>query len=320
MKIETGIYVVAEIEKRNQLVQITGIKGDDLGGVLDKNRHIEPVNVSFNQNDVVAVLGAKPKAGSAYGCIIEPYFRSTEHEGWGELHWFCRPSKEYRKRMTDALNKTLKILKKHKLDGFLPVVTEVRNPKGKLAGMYKYSGKDPVEKPDVVITRFADDTDFVNVLLHESGHGVMARLFRSVKGKAAWIKAYHSYVALTTTSEKKLKTLLVDLTKGEERPSDFRGQLEEEDRLVFDAIIAYISDYHSLTLKHLDTLVEAGEDLKDYWPTHIELTDYNYTVTEYAGKSPDELFCECFALHLTGKKLPKSLAALMDKTLRSLNK
>ncbi len=311
-----GDYIVFEDTKKFALLQITGVNDDEVYGILEKNRAYDPVNHTVSKSDIVVNLGQRPPSGNVYGCLIEPYFRS-ETIDWGDLHWHIRPSKEERQSVKAELAKCLKILTRHKLMSFLPISIEVRLPKGRHAGSYKCVYDE--DKTDVMVIRPKEGLDLRHVVLHESGHAVWNRILKSAKGKSKWIQAYHKHVQLAEIDSKIVIRLLKDLTESQERISDFRGQQEEDDAIVLDTIIDYIADYHSLTLKDLNTLTEAGESLAPYWPKHkLEISDLVPEVTEYSVKNVEEYFCECFALHLAGKKLPKAVTLLLDKTLTSL--
>jgi hypothetical protein len=56
--------------------------------------------------------------------------------------------------------------------------------------------------------------------------------------------------------------------------------------------------------------------VEDLWPEKdVDKNELNPIVSEYACKNPEELFAEAFSFSLVGKKLPKSVGKLLDKTL-----
>ena len=323
MKILKGDYAIGREGKRSFVFQITGTNEEEVWGVLEKDRCYEATNITIPRSQLVANLGAAPAIGRAYGCEVEPFFRSTVHEFWGNVHYFYKPTKEERSKFNKLLDKAEARLKKFGITKFFPLDVEMRQARGKTAGtfMYKHKGEDTRN-----VIQFFPKAEVPNdhTLFHEVGHGVLIHMFTSPKGRAKWIRAYHSAVHIAETETQKLKKLLKAVESkdhGEENLRDFQGQLEESEAETLDLVLDYISDMHSLNRKELDILLEDGDSIASMWPTKpLESSDMRSIVTEYAMRSWEEFFCESFALHLTGKKLPKSITSLMETTLTRLEK
>jgi hypothetical protein len=312
---QKGDYVIVKVgAQRPFLLEVAGMNKKEVWGTSESDRAYDPQSVTVLLTDVMVNLGSKPPAGVAYSVLVEPYTRTEVHDFFGDVHWFFKASKDDRAKVMATLTKAQKLMTKHGLKQFFPVETEVRVPKGKMVGKWIYQIKGD-ERRNKMVLRCSPLTDTLLTVLHECGHGVYHNLLTSPKGRAQWIKVYHDYVELQTIDVKEVSKLFKAVNKASSY-SDFRSSAEERELLVFDLVLAYINDVHNLRTTDVSTLMDAGESLEPYWPTSpLDMSDFKYDITEYAGKNQEEMFCECFAFHLAGKKLPKHITKLMEKTL-----
>jgi hypothetical protein len=302
---------------------VTGENDTDVHGTNEKGLpYSEDQQFDVPKKHVIAVLGTRPHFGTAYGCRVEPFFRTIEHEAWGSIHLFRKMEKEDKLLLRKALGSTHSKLKREGLTGFLPLDLEIRNAKGRYAGMYKFTGKADVRDKMLLHPKVWNDPDqpLPFLIFHEAGHGVWYRLM-SVKQKARWIAMYHSYLKISDCDPATVKTLRDDFCgQSGEHASDFRGQLDSEEVApIFDLCIDHITSYHGLSVRNIDNLIDAddGAVLKAMWPTiKVLKTDYEYPITEYAMTKPEEFFAEAFAFAMVGKLVPKRIAALMSSTLQ----
>lgn len=300
---------------------VTHTDGKNVSGIDEKGLpYVEGSDHMFEVpvKDVVAVLGKKPRFGNAYGCKIEPFLKTVEHGHWGSLHFFIRMADADKEKLKTSLNTVAKKLQRNGLSGFMPIDIEIRNPMGRWAGSYKFFPKEGERDTMKLHPKTWDQPDYL--LYHEAGHGVWFRLM-SKKAKAAWIELYHAYVKVAECNPRTVRTLKTDFCKQDtERVQDFRGQLDENDALVFDACIDHITSTHSLSVDHLNTLILSGRGaiVGSLWPTiQVLHTDYEYPISDYASTRPEEFFAEAFAYHFTGtQKLPDRIAKLLEKTLQ----
>jgi hypothetical protein len=209
-----------------------------------------------------------------------------------------------------------KLVLKHHLPT-LPIMTEIHARKGSHLGAYKYSSKGETDK---LIARVDESiSEMPYIFGHEYGHGIWFRHFTPRK-RLAWIKLYHESVALSDLSKRDLEMMLDDLKSAGDSASYMKAC--EGDMLVaVKAIFRHIKQVHSIDRHHFDLILmldEEGTRADDYWPKHLEISEKNVLLTDYAKKNPEELFAETFAMWICGKKLPKRLAALLDKHLRTL--
>lgn len=316
MKIDVGMYVVAKIEKKAILLRVDQITYKDIVCSMESTRHKEPESVTIKSKEVIAVLGRSPSFGKVHGVTVETWKRCEEHEHFGTIDIFHELDKAHEGKLLRAFDKVSSVLKKHGLQRCLPVCTEIRHPSGKMAGKYKFTGKDAEEFPDTLTLYPKEEHEFSHIVFHEIGHAVWFRLFKSAKGRAAWVKAYHSYIKITELSDTDIADITDKYGKSD-RPSDAKGQMSEEEAGVFEAMLEYVKRVHSLTIRDLDTLYDSENDLSKYWPQSAETTKKVIEAFgEYSMKSVEEFWAEAFSFYMTGKSMPKNLSTLMEKSLR----
>lgn len=318
MEIKKLDYVVGTDGKKNFLMQVHSVNDGLVSGVLDAERAYAPKNAEFKLKQILAVLGPKPVSGNIYGCNVEPYTSTSVHSDWGNVHWHRVMTPEEKKQIRAALDATSKKLITAKLFEFAEqgaLEIEIRPAKGKYTGMYHFKHKG--DKPaDRMILRPQDGTPLDYVVLHEAGHGVWYRML-SPKVHARWVKLYHNYTKVQDFDSADIKRLCDQYLEDSIHIRDFRGQLPEDDVLLFDSLVSTLCSNTRLNIKHLDLLADQHEleSLRDVWPQHVEDSDFEIAITEYGTKNVEELFAEAFAFHMLGQKLPKRVAAVMEKTL-----
>ena len=308
-------YIIARVDKKKLLLRVDEVaENGDVVCTVENTRHKDPERVSVRSNEIVANLGREPSNGKAYGVTIETWKKTVDHDLFGQINFFHEMAPEQEGRLLRAFDKVASILKHHGVDKFFPINVEVRPPVGKKAGCYKFSGKDSEEHPDTLVVYPKDEYDYVYIIAHECGHGIYTRLFRSPKGRAAWIKLYHSYITITQLTDEDLQELIEKhLTKTS--PSDGKSQMDEDELEIFAVMLKFVKRTHSLTIKDLDILFDSEEDLSEYWPVASEISKKTYEVSEYAMTKNTELFAESVAFHFQKKKLPVKVTKLLEKTL-----
>lgn len=319
------------------LGKITAVQGNIVSGYIEKNSHIPKQRKLFEiaTKDIALDLGPKPYPGSVHKFDTSHLYTGHKkiHDFFGELHFFYVPEKETGKVLMQAFDKAAAILQKAKMPAPEHTVWEI-NPKemkGKWAGFYAHSKNylkmphrlsiKPESMPTVI-------SEFVYVILHEYAHWLHANCIRRVKVNAAWIRLFNTSIKPQTIDKEMSKRLLESLIGGQERPTDFRGQLEEEERNAFNWIVRNIGQDHAVGIKELNLLFEADDmdSIKDLWPKRsLNKKELAPIVTEYATKNYHELFAEAFAYIMMkrklpdGKAMPQGIINLMDKTLRVLD-
>jgi len=319
-------FCIARIEKNTMLVKIISTDNQMVSAITVKDMpYINPKDIEFDSVYIVANLGPRPPLGTVFGVSVEPFLKSFDNDFWGRIHYFHRLSKIQRSNLAKGLNKVQAKMAKLKPQ-FIPLDLEIRAPKGMYAGHFQVKTIRDGENEDTlnILTLKPKEewnvADYDYFLCHECAHGIWAHMLTN-RVKARWIRAYWETVKLTSASDKDIRILLKKLTKSGLTISEFYKELEEDDIPLYDACLAYIKDYHSLTIKELNILISAGDGVGDMWPkSNLELFDQEALITEYSMKNVDEFFAEAMAFHFTKKLLPKKIRSMVDKTLATLKK
>jgi hypothetical protein len=307
------------------LFKISGISKGVVSGVLEKNAHVQQLRktVEVTTKDVVLGLGNDPYPGRVHGCDTSLLYRGRKtHEAFGPLHWFYTPETEIGEKVVKAFDKSYKILKNNRLEFLVQPETciwEIQPYNGeKYAGMYKRS-RDPEKNPHrfLIKPEIIEPVQFPYVVTHELAHHMHSEFATGKKLNAAWVRLYNTSIKVEAISKEKSLELLTNLCEQEDLPSDFKGQLAEDDAIVFKWIMKTITQQHKLTIKELDLLFEADckDDIKALWPSRgVSKSDLEPVVSDYACKNVRELFAEAVSFKLVGKSLPKAVEALVEKT------
>jgi hypothetical protein len=160
-------------------------------------------------------------------------------------------------------------------------------------------------------------SDFPYVIYHELGHHLHKEFATGTKLQAEWIQLFNTSISVSSIRKDQSTELLDNLLGQEDVPSAFKANLSEEDTVIYKLILKNIQQQHSLSVKELDLLFEADyrDDIRSVWPTRgISKKDLAPIVSDYAATRYEELIAESIAYRLTGKKLPKDVTALVDKT------
>jgi hypothetical protein len=330
-----GDYVIGKIRTAESHVLVFG-KVDEVGsglvvGTVEKNRHVKQLRKSFEvvNKDVILNLGPKPYGGTVLKFDTSHLYtgRKITHDFFGPIHFFYVIQTEVGKTLMKAFDKAAEILRKAGLPEPVNTVWEV-NPKEakptKYAGYYKHSRQSAKKphtlaiKPEAVPMTVSD---YLYVILHEYAHYLHANHLRSPKVNAAWIKVFNTSIKPQTIDRELSKKILKSMVDGEDRPSDYKGQLEEQERNAFNWIIRTIKQDHAVGIKELDYLFEADQkdEIESLWPRRtLNKKELAPIVSEYATTNYKELWAETFSFHYTKRKLPAGIVTLLEKTLRKV--
>ena len=322
-------YIIAKAQTKEGFKLVFGKVESQSKGILsgyhEKNSHINSLKASFEipVKDVVLDLGPTPHPGSAYGFDLTNRFTLRKgHEFFGTINFMYRPSKEAGQKLFAAFDEAAKVLKKaglHFPAGHATWEVQPKEAKGKWAGYFR-SSKKPEENPHrfSIKPESLPTSEYVYVILHEYAHYLHFCAMRSPKLNAAWIKAFNTSIKLQTVKKEMAVNILEMLVSGEERPSDFKTGLDEEQRNAFNWIIRTIKADHAVSIKELDTLFEADakDEITNLWPQRtLHKKDLQPVVSEYATTNYCELIAESFAFYWTKRKLPASIVKLVEKSL-----
>lgn len=322
MKIDKNDYLILRSgdSSKNLIVQAFAIdpkSGEYLGVIDDKGRAQKETQetLRFSMEDVVANLGPTPELGNAYKVKVEPFETSFHMKPWGDVFIFRKISEGELKVLRRGLQEVGEWIVKNKLDQFLPLEIHVRPSKGKYAGFY-HSPRGADAVPIITLQpKVMENMRYV--LMHEYGHHIWFNMFPPSL-KARWIQIYHDSINLSPVKDEKIASLLNDFRQTNERDlRAFRSELEDDEVALFDEIMGYIYNYHMLSQKHLQLLINEGYSLEPYWPSNaLELQDMRVLVSEYAQKSPEELWPEALAFCLSNLPVPETLKTEVQLALR----
>lgn len=314
-----GEYVVARMGDKKFDVLFVNKKTDRTcfgSSVKNQPYKDDADDVEFLREQVVANLGENPAPGSVYGQQLELYFKSMDTP-FGKAHFFHKSSKAHKEKLEEFFGKAHKALSKKGLLGFLPLTIELRPVKGKFSGHYT---KKKGEIPDVLCLRLSDEVDTKHIFFHEYAHGIWFHLFTD-KMRAKWIREYHRQVTIKKMTVKDSKALLTGLLdEYNQTLHEFKGKLEEDNQFFLKQIITYIKKAHSLSAHDIDTLILAGDDIKEFWPTtELEISEVKADVSEYGTRDPVEFWCEVFAFYMSNAgSIPERCKKLLEKSLETV--
>lgn len=320
MKLVAGSYVILKLaNNKPELIRCTVADGNEFKGVVEKEKEVDGKSatvLTFEKNDVMAVIGKKPKVGKVYGLNIEPLVRREHYRFWGDARIYNWFDDEQSKLLKAALEEAYHVLKKLRVAGPFKVELEVRQPQGKFAGMYKHRPKADTDILIIKPEKAMEDLRYI--IFHEYAHGIWYRMM-TPKMRLSWVKMYHKYITLQEIKSKELKDILGEVESlGSIRA--FMRECDEDTKLQLKEIVKHITNIHSLSVSHLEMLMEDGESLSEYWPSNIEMSEKEVAITDYARKSPEEFFAEAIAHKFSDRKLPKAIEELYAKTMSRLVK
>jgi len=317
-------YLLCEQQKQTFLMQVMSLSKGTIHGFLAKDYHVTvrrtPIEVV--PADIVLNLGQEPRHGSIYGVDITYHVVTKQHDDFGQISFLYRVKKDVGTSVMSAFNIAAKTLKKNRLDFLMgDGVWEIRSAKGggKYAGMYKHSTK-PEKNPHRFLIRPEKmvPTEFPYVIYHELAHQLNRLYANHPKLMARWVIEFNTSIKLATVPKALSQKLLDNLVGGQTFPSGFVSDLEEEDALAYRQIIRLIKADHAVGIKELDMLFESGDldEIKALWPIRtLHKKDLAPIVSEYACHSVHELLAESVAFYLMGKRLPKRIMELTERTL-----
>lgn len=325
---ERGDYCIGVSKDQGNkpfLFKVNSKAGSIVTGILEKHSHIpsQRITLEVSSKDVVLNLGQEPHPGKVHGFDVGNLYKGKKtSDDVGPVHFFYKPEKDVGDNLFRAFSKVSKVLRQNGLDFIIDPSTCIWEVlpyhKEKFAGMYIRSKKADTHphrfqiRPEIMPA-----TEYAYVILHELGHHLHMEYATGKKLQASWVRLYNTSILAQSIKKEKSLELLEGLLGQEDLPSDYKSNLSEEDTVVYKFILKTISQQHSLSVRELDLLFEADykDDIRAVWPTRgVSKKDLAPIVTEYATKNFKELIAESIAYRLTGKKLPKAVEALVDKT------
>lgn len=325
----SGEYVIGLApgsDKKTLLIKVESVVKGVARGPIQKDSHLKDKMVvgEIPLSSILLNLGTDPKAGKVYGHDVGSLYRGRRvHADFGPLYYMYSPEKELRNNLDKAFSRAFKSLKQNGLDFIVEpsnTIWEIKPYNGeKYAGMYKPS-RDVEKNPNRIEFRpeCGPDTDWPYYIYHELGHHLHTNYVTGKKLNAQWVTLYNSSIHVTDVDPEECSALLEALLGQGDRPSDFKSSLDEEKTEFYKNILKFIKREHGVSIKELDILFEAEyfDEIRGVWPVNgLTKKDLDPLVSEYGLKSWRELFADSFAFRMIGKKLPKPVESLLDKSL-----
>lgn len=313
MKVERKDYVVVALGGRKLTGRVLHV-GDDEVSVRFIKGQDESYEDTVPVDDVLANMGKKPIPGSVYGAAIRPKFGKDSHEFFGDITYYVDVPESDKTRFLKMLDVAQAALQR--AIGDIPplaLTTEVHPRKGKMIGCFK---PGEVSTLSVMPTFGETKSEAIHLLAHEYGHGLWSFNMTPVS-RLRWVNLFRSNTQIEVV-EGDESDQIRDIVVSNGGIRSAISDSTEETAALIKAAVKHIRDVHGLTAAHLNMMVAEGEDLSDVWPTHIEIGTRSVFVTDYARKSPEELWCESLGYSLAGAKIPKKAEALVRKTLTAI--
>ena len=326
--------VSSPIAFRVTKVTETGVIGRAL-----KDEHLKASTFEATYEDLVCNLGPAPAISSAFGVDFRHLYKGTkEHPSFGDIHFFFDIEESVGKTLWAAFSVVSKKLKAEGLDGLLllPVVYEIVCKNSKYAGHFKMP-KDFTKEPARCQINVGESSlldDMVYVIAHELGHAVEHFYLckkHTLRGK--WLDLFARTSLKDEPTGRQLKDLKQLFLEAESLAALRKSASEEHDggkevspqHTLFSTVLRYLHRVRGIGTHDLSLILrsdpEQREDrITEIWPDVPALCAKRKTkplVNEYATTNVSELFAESFAHHLVGKKLPKDVTYLMERSIQS---
>jgi hypothetical protein len=318
MHINEGDYLIVEVDNEKRMVRVQtkdnmvlcdkqSIKRDDYGQAVE-----------LEHDSIIANLGDDPKPGRAYGIGCEPVLSRIATKGFGYIYFLRKLPKREKRLIVKTFNKAFVKFKKL---GILPykafnIYVMPYKKSSMMTGSYlSYRSETKADELTLFTESYSSLRDVRYVVFHELSHAVwFSRLDADIR--ADWIEAYDANIEKLKFGGNKLKSIRQAL-KEVGKISLLRKMLDEDDREVLKEILRFIARVHKLDPTNIDELLSVGRSIRGIWPDDpVELSKKITIISEYANTNPEEYFAEAMGFFLVGEKLPKSIKALVDSTLK----
>lgn len=289
--------------------------------VVEKTLHLdEPENITYEDENVLANLGANPVNGKVFGVDVTPYVRTINSKKYGPIHLFRNVPKKELKALRAALDKMFDKYDEVASTAFLPLhATHVLPKKGKYAGCYiaKSKGSEVMDVIKYHPETLADPIYNEYLVAHEFAHGLWYRCV-PLDMRARWIKLYQKRMTLTAIKNNHLEELFSELARYEGTIRDYSKEVADDaEKLVIKEVFTYFKRYHRMSPTDVELLLthDSGK-LGDMWPNRAMLTEGRADLSQYALTNVEEFFAEAVSYHMVGKTVPKDVKKALTSTFK----
>lgn len=282
---KAGDIVVAKNGKRFGILKVVSV-GSTFECCTPSH---EPMNITIVAEDIVANLGSKPCYGTAYGQTVEPFFKTMDHE-IGQVLFYKRVTKVEWNAVKKQLDDVLEWMQDTNTDLFLSIV--LKNPKGKTLGCVKTSKSNDIPHQ---ITLYCSCDEIFSTMVHEIAH-ILWDILLPASSKLDIVESYHDLIMLKNVGGQRLAEIRTGLESCEGIRA-FMKEADDDDRKLIRQLFIWIKKIHGIGNQHIDLLLSNGKSISKYFPKTLTVSDFSPSISEYALKSPEELWAEGLRLH-----------------------
>lgn len=316
-----------------QLLRVTAVDklSGDFSGRLEKDPHLQEIELTATVNDLLVNLGRSPKPGKVYGYDLERLYRGSDDD----LHFFTQPDPAHLEKFLKGMASGQALLKKKgfgRLIDTVQYVTEVVNKNGKYAGMYKHS-RNPDKNPHRVLLTVGEKTiqnasaaSYAYVYLHEFAHAVHFQLLNERNHlNAKWINLFVTSIEARSVKPERSAQLLELVRAHEGSVRELLVASDSDTQADIKLVFRWLHETRNLSKEEITILRTSASDrakatLEEVWPRiTVRSKKLKPLVTEYACKNWRELFAESVSLYLLSKELPKQVLVLVEDSLSQAN-
>jgi len=283
-----------------------------MGVVPDSSMYEDSLKIEFSSQDIILPLGEDPPYGTAYGVLVEPVMKRFILKGWGPVFWYVKRTDVEVERVHKALTVTLSKMRQRGLGEWHPVLTEIRNPKGKINASYTYKPK----AQDILTVRPLVGQglrEMVKLLSHEAAHGCWFRILTADE-RSEWIELFDQYTSVKTVSVGDAKRMIRSIRQIESIKA-FLKEAEPEEQQAANIYLGWLKKIHNISTRDAQDLVAAGRKLP-VPDTHLHRSSSSTPITLYSKESPAELFAEALSSDVVGDLGDKRIKAMVTKLAR----
>jgi len=158
----------------------------------------------------------------------------------------------------------------------------------------------------------------MRIAAHELGHPLW-QLYLPDAIKARWVRLYHSFAQVQELKTNDLDAIRQDVVGSKISLREYQRQAPDETKLFLAAILLWIKRVHHLDSKYINLLLGENDSLVDYWPhSRLHLSQIKVPITEYAGKNPEETFCEALSVTALREELPRPITKLVARSIKAV--
>ena len=323
LEIDGRLAIVEPANAKKPIMVKLKFKKGNLSGIIQNNAVAsQPDVIDLSADEILAIFpNNNPKPGKVYQCAVEPFTESFRAKKWGFSFLYRGMAEAEKAILAKALNAVyFKFIKPNKLGHLLPITIEIRPNDGKIQGYYRPEKRGIEHSICLCPTSFITDgvEGITRLLAHEIGHPLQT-VYLPDSIKARWIKLYTTYNVIRDLTSDDLKSAYVDFHSTGDLPSSYRKNVEDDVKVIFNAILKYIKITYHLSLKDLDLIVaKKSNGIEKFWPSSkVKLSEMQTPISKYAGTNYQELLCESLAAYVMGEKLPKEILKLIKISIKS---